>query len=55
MSGGFKQTSNQVIKATSAKKLPVSFLYAEANVYVLTANNSDVKLGEARTKRVVSF
>ena len=55
MSGGFKQTSQQLIKATSAKKSPVSFLYAEVNVDVLTANNNDVKLVETRTKIVVSF
>ena len=55
MSGGFKQTSKQVIKATSAKKSPVSFLYAEANVHVLTANKNDVKLVETRTNIVVSF
>ena len=55
MSGGFKQTSQQLIKATSAKKSPVSFLYAEVKVDVLTANNNDVKLVETRPKIVVSF
>ena len=55
MSGGFKQTRKQVVKATSVKKTLVSFLYAQANVDVLTANNNDVKLVETRTNIVVSF
>ena len=44
-----------MIKATNAKKSPVSFLYAEVKVDVLTANNNDVKLVETRTKIVASF